>query len=173
MTIRQDCTYAGIGSRSTPLHVCYQMTELAQHLHDCGWTLRSGGADGADAAFEKGAGSRKEIFLATDDIPEEAFTIAAENHPRWQALAPYVKKLHARNAQQILGGTLNAPSKFVVCWTPDGVEINTTAKTGGTGQAIRIANAFDIPVYNLAIDGRFEQIKDICDCALMQYSDYY
>jgi len=171
MNIRQDCAYAGIGSRKTPQNIIYQMTDIAKGLAECGWILRSGGAVGADSAFEQGT-TNKEIFLATDEIPTEAFEIAELYHPTWGGLQPYVKKLHARNAQQILGKNLDCQVKFVVCWTPDGAETKTTRKTGGTGQAIRIANAYRIPVFNLANEGKLEQVKDFCDCALMQYSDY-
>ena len=175
MNIRQDCKYTGIGSRKTPQDIIFQMEDLAKHLCSCGWILRSGGAKGADQAFERGADAacrRKEIFLPTGEIPDEAYNIAAEHHPTWGGLPPYVKKLHARNAQQILGQNLELLSKFVVCWTPDGAETETTKETGGTGQAIRIANAYNVQVYNLANEGRFDEIKEICDCALMQYSDY-
>lgn len=171
MNIRQDCAYAGIGSRKTPQNILFQMTEVAEQLERCGWTLRSGGAKGADTAFEEGS-NKKEIFLATDEIPDLAFEIAAIYHPTWGGLKPYVKKLHARNAQQILGKNLDCEVKFVVCWTPDGAEKQTTKDTGGTGQAIRVANAHNIPVFNLANEGRLEQIKEVDECALMQYSDY-
>ena len=62
-------TYAGIGSRRTPDDVLEQMTQLAQELGKLGWTLRSGGADGADRAFQDGAeavGGRREILLPWD-----------------------------------------------------------------------------------------------------------
>lgn len=171
MNIRQDCAYAGIGSRKTPKNILDQMTALADQLAKCGWTLRSGGAKGADTAFEQGA-SKKDIFLPTGDIPDEAFEIAAKYHPTWGGLKSYVKRLHARNVQQILGANLECKVKFVVCWTPDGAETETTKETGGTGQAIRIANAYFVPVFNLANEGRMEQLKEVCDCVEMQYSDY-
>ena len=147
------------------------MTDIADHLSKCGWTLRSGGAKGADTAFENGA-SKKQIFLPTGEIPDEAYEIAAKHHPTWGGLPPFVRKLHARNVQQILGENLDCETKFVVCWTSDGSERTTTKETGGTGQAIRIANAYNIPVFNLFNEGRLEQVQDICDCMEMQYSDY-
>ena len=173
MNIRQDYAYAGIGSRKTPQNILYQMTQIAKGLSECSWILRSGGADGADKAFEAGA-TKKDIFLPTGDIPDLAFEIAELYHPCWNELrSEFVKRLHARNTQQILGATLDIPAKFVVCWTPCGTETaHTTKETGGTGQAIRIANAYRIPVFNLANEGRLEQVKEFCDCALMQYSDY-
>ena len=52
----------------------------------------------------------------------------------------------ARNICQVLGEDPTDPSgysKVVVCWTPKGGII------GGTGQALRIAKRYDIPVLNL------------------------
>jgi len=46
--------YTGIGSRKTPPEILKIMHTLAWHLADKGWTLRSGGAGGADNAFENG-----------------------------------------------------------------------------------------------------------------------
>ena len=43
----------------------------------------------------------------------------------------------------MLGPKLDAPSDFVLCWTEDG------EASGGTGQAMRIAAAHGVPVYNL------------------------
>jgi hypothetical protein len=51
---RQSRTYTGIGARRTPSDVLDLMHSLAMRLSG-GWVLRSGGADGADRAFEEGA----------------------------------------------------------------------------------------------------------------------
>ena len=48
-------TYAGIGSRATPVGVLQDMTVMAGWLARTGWNLASGGADGADTAFARGA----------------------------------------------------------------------------------------------------------------------
>lgn len=51
--------------------------------------------------------------------------------------------LQARNAMQLLGADLDRPADFIVAWTPD-------AKTvGGTGQALRMAADYGVPVRNL------------------------
>ena len=57
--------YAGIGSRETPKNKCRLMTKIAKILSGK-YTLRSGGADGADSAFEAGAGDNKQIFLPSN-----------------------------------------------------------------------------------------------------------
>jgi hypothetical protein len=62
------------------------------------------------------------------------------------------KSLMARNSHQVLGADLRSPVDFVVCWTPDSCESETTRApiTGGTGQAIALADRWGIPVVNLA-----------------------
>lgn len=48
-------SYAGIGSRETPASVLDLMSRIARKLGARGWTLRTGGAEGADLAFYAGA----------------------------------------------------------------------------------------------------------------------
>lgn len=144
--------YTGIGSRTTPEDICSFMTEIAKFLYAQRFILRSGHADGADIAFENGSGNLNEIWVPWPGfngsysrlIPcSLAFKVAEKFHPYWLNCSPAAKKLHARNVHQIAGVDLKTPSKFVVCWTSDGKD------SGGTGLAIRIANALKIPVYNL------------------------
>lgn len=149
--------YAGIGARATPLKILTDMETIAYYLHDAGYILRSGGADGADSAFEKHCGDRAEIFLPKNgfngkyadgkkyfvlSVPE-ARQIAATFHPAWQKCNETARNFHTRNVHQILGIDLLTPSKFVVCWTKDG------KASGGTGQALRIAKSKNIPIFNL------------------------
>lgn len=47
--------YTGIGSRSTPDNILCVMEDAGYRLARIGLTLRSGSADGADAAFQRGA----------------------------------------------------------------------------------------------------------------------
>lgn len=149
--------YAGIGSRETPEHIQILMTAIAKKLNSMGYILRSGGALGADQAFEFGATS-KQIFYANDvPLASEAFEYVDRYHPYAHSLKPYTRKLMARNTFQILGYNLKDPVNFVLCWTRDGAETETSSKTGGTGQAIRIAIAHDIKVFNLKNEDTLER----------------
>lgn len=161
--------YAGIGSRSTPFEVMRTISRLAGYLASRDWILRSGGADGADAAFEAGVPTpyktrggnvpktMKQIFLPWESfngnasnrfkVSKEALEIASHHHPNWAACDRAARLLHGRNVLQVLGPRLDNPSKCVICWTPGG------KGGGGTGQAIRIAIAHSIPVFDLAIYG--------------------
>lgn len=161
--IETSTAYAGVGSRIERNPPCERITKVAIRLQQLGFTLHSGAASGSDAAFEAGAGGAKRIFLpwrgfnhsnSQDfDLPDLALAarVAADHHPTWSGLSMGEKKLHARNAFQVLGADLNSPVRFVLCWTPDGVEHGgkTTRLTGGTGTAIRIATSFGIPVFNM------------------------
>lgn len=141
-------TYAGIGSRETPVPILQQMATIAEDLATLGYLLRSGGARGADQAFERGAARKKgsiESFKSVDATPE-AIALSARFHPGWAhvvAKGPYVVGLHGRNAMIVAGRDLKTPVAFVVCWTKDGRD------SGGTGQAIRIALGYNIRIYNL------------------------
>lgn len=157
--------YAGIGSRETPVHVLATMRAVAKHLAGLGWTLRSGGADGADSAFEDGArdvGGECEIWLpwpgfngrTSTLLPSpEAFTLASEHHPAWARLGRGPRALHARNGHQVLGRDLASPVDFIVCWTKDG------KRGGGTGQALRLAAAQGIAIFDLGTDDGLERLR--------------
>jgi len=164
--------YAGIGSRQTPAEIQRLMHDLAVTLAAQGWTLRSGGANGADQAFLSGAighhttrrrcvetflpwadyerdalrrlsfGSRSHVRL--EQAEPWAMKIAAQFHPNWEACGQAARKLHARNTHQILGAERESEmSKLVICWTKDG------QATGGTGQAMRVADAYGVEIRNL------------------------
>ena len=147
--------YAGIGSRETPEDIQNLFSRVASYLSGKGLVLRSGGAPGADQAFERGCDSQlgeKEIFLpwkgfegSTSALVVKegpAFEIAKEYHPSWDRLSRGAQLLQARNSHQVLGATLKQPASFVLCWTKGG------KGSGGTGQALRIATAFDIPIFD-------------------------
>ena len=144
--------YAGIGARVTPPDVLARMTNIATLLAMQGMVLRSGGARGADRAFEEGVdriNPRLRIrYIALNAERNPAwFNHARKYHPAWSKLSREHQQLHARNSAIMLNDGLNDPVAFVVCWTPGG------GVEGGTGQALRIAPDYSIPVFNLAIDG--------------------
>lgn len=129
------------------------MARTTRALEPHEFTLRSGGADGADLAFELGAltttpeiwipwngfNGSKSLLLPTP----EAFKMAATIHPVWHKLSDGAKRLHARNCHQVLGPNLMTPSSFVICWTDGGETI------GGTATAIKLALNNNVPVLNL------------------------
>lgn len=153
--------YAGIGSRFTPEDVQINMQWSAEVLASEGWLLRSGAADGADKAFERGcdiAGGRKEIWLpwkgfngskSTFVLPEfgerydRAIAIAASLHPAWDRCTTAAHRLHARNVLQILGSDFETLVHKVICWTLNG------AIVGGTATALKLARQHNVEIVNL------------------------
>jgi hypothetical protein len=146
--------FTGVGSRNTPNDILKLMARIALILCTDGWCLRSGGASGADSAFEQGCNhvnGHKEIFYANDATPE-AMAIAQSVHPAWQYCSEYARKLHGRNSFQVLGKDLSTPSIGLICWTPDACISHATRRrdTGGTGTAISIADNYGVTIANLA-----------------------
>lgn len=164
-------TYAGIGSRETPIIIKSQMSRCSAKLEKLGYCLYSGGAEGADTAFASGIVNRVVYlpwvgFGLTEGMvcaSDEAMELASYYHPNWDGLSQGGKKLMARNCHQILGEFLDSPVDFVLCWTPDGAETKTTSKTGGTGQAIRIAIDNKISVFNLKNEDTLVRLKTFLD----------
>lgn len=167
--------YAGIGSRKTPKHILDIMHHIAAYLASQGWILRSGGAPGADSAFEEGArieNGKTEIFLPWFNFrgsdselhprnypftPEER-EFAAQFHPAWHRCSPTARLLHQRNTRILLGiehlhGKQVTPVKFVIAWTENGM------LKGGTSQALRIAQALDIPIFNLGTPSNSQELE--------------
>lgn len=169
------CFYAGIGSRETPPYILVLMEEIAAKLYSqYNLILRSGGAGGADQAFQRGVeqcnryrgmeiyipwegfsdlksndilihalSSNEIICVQNKQILKESEEIVAKFHPYWNNLKQGARRLMARNTFQVLGSDLKTYSKFVIAWTKDGKD------TGGTGQALRIANFYGIKIENL------------------------
>jgi hypothetical protein len=149
--------YCGVGSRETPPLIIVMIRAISEYQFTHEYILRSGHARGADQAFEWGAGTKCEIYLPwgtfeadveIEGTPyfeptEAALEMAKKFHPAWDRLGQGGQKLHARNCHQVLGHDLQTPCKEVICWTKDGLT------QGGTAQAIRIADRYEIPVYNL------------------------
>lgn len=148
--------YTGVGSRKTPQDILRLMEKMGKRFAELGYILRSGGANGADSAFERGCdmgGGQKQIFLPWQGfnnsrseyfvVGSDAIEMAERYHAAPWALNHTTRLFHGRNCYQVLGPELAEPSSFIVCWTEDGEPV------GGTATAIRIGLDRDIPVFNL------------------------
>lgn len=159
--------YAGVGSRETPDEIMDLMTDIASILEQKGYILRSGGADGADIAFENGVDDPNNMqillpyegfngayssnvgYYHIDDITNPDYVAAynsLKHHPKGYKLSSGSKRMMIRNYFQVHGINNQPSSLFNICWTPNG------ATVGGTAQSIRLCNLANIPVYNLAVD---------------------
>lgn len=88
-----------------------------------------------------------------------AHDLAARFHPDWDGSSEKERRLRARDAHIVLGGQLADPVQAVICWTPDGGLDGADPATGGTGQALRIADAYGIAVLNLARPGHLRRAE--------------
>lgn len=164
--------YTGVGSRETPKDTLQIMFRIAKFLAKEGYTLRSGGADGADTAFELGA-VLQEIYLPWENFnnrvsrfyttPNLAYEIAARIHPNWSACSRGARALHARNICQVLGCKLETPADFLVCWC----KLDKKGEpSGGTRTAIKCAEENKVPVFNLFTNSEeefYEWYNKICN----------
>lgn len=169
--------YAGIGSKDLPEGYKHKFFALGRILALSGHTLRSGGAHGADLSFELGCDSamgKKEIFLPwkgfngspspfylEKKIPEVLVNIASKLYPRWSIASDGVRRLHARNVQQILGKEASNAgefSRFVVCYTRRDYE--DVQAVGGTLFGVKLAEMFGIPVFNFYREGEAEKFQE-------------
>lgn len=175
--------YTGIGSRACPDTILNLFTRIASSFNNYNWVLRSGGAQGADSAFEQGCFlNLREIFLPWNGFEgkyEKAgkynglgYKVAPQSKEReqmaieaWEARRPIpwdkltrgIKAMMLRNVNQILGADLKTPTKLVVCWTKNG-----DPTQGGTAQALYIAKKFNIPIINFGsgtIQDNIDKIK--------------
>ena len=167
--------YTGIGSRQTPDDILDEMRIIAAKMSERQYIVRSGGAAGADMAFEVGAGVNHEVYLPWDGFNghvtqhgehvnalklhnyNKARRIASIEHPYWTNLKESHKKLHTRNVYQVLGFDLETKSMCVMFWAKP---IGTTIE-GGTATAVSLARRQRIPTYNFYFQQDLDKIKRI------------
>lgn len=164
--------YTGIGSRQTPSEILNEFSSIAIRLARAGYILRSGGADGADLAFESGVDTfrctsgepitsikaLKEIYLpwkgfnsSNSDlfgVSPKTLEMAGKIHPAFHRCSRGGKLLHGRNIYQVLGMDLKSPSDFVIAYA----ETQNGEPKGGTRTAIMLARQWNIPVYNFYLE---------------------
>ena len=152
--------YAGIGSRKTPIEVLPQIEKIGSFLARNSYALRSGGAKGADQNFEKGCDlfqGKKEIFHPDDlFFPLHTWATDLASEVCWEypleKMKGYNIKLITRNMYQVFGLESSfeerKPVDFVVYWSL-GDPLMKGSESGGTRYAVRVANQYGIPTFNL------------------------
>lgn len=172
-----------VGSRETPAAEWTLGWRLSYKYIIFGYIIATGDAEGMDRAAREGALAAGAVEY-DHDHPErtpnanlyvwkakhctpDAMAISARFHSAWNALrkdgspvvSNFAKKLHGRNAFQVLGPNLITPSSVVICWTKDRCTTHKdrSIRTGGTGTAISIADHWNVPVVNLAKPEEFHK----------------
>lgn len=163
-TSRIAKAFTVIGSRETPddaMSVLSKVTNLLGFMK-----VRTGDASrGGDLAARRARNGVNIEIYSPNDISSNAYGNAEQAlgfvqrfHPNPSALTPYAQQLHARNTYQVLGSNLDSQSTFVLCYAP--LDENGVPQ-GGTAQAIRISNAYGIPVINLAVPAVQELLANV------------
>lgn len=162
--------YVGTGNREAPPEVIQKITAIAKELEAFGFTVRTGGKEGPEQAFEdavndkevhipwKGFANKQSQFAYTS---QHALELAQRYHPTWDGLKLPIQTFLAQNVRTILGKNLQSRAMFVIGWSEDGAETSKekTAKTGFFGHAIAIAEAMLLPVFNLQRPDAIDRIK--------------
>ena len=153
--------YAGIGSRETPQFYLNQMINIGRICGKRGLVLRSGGARGADQAFEKGCDmekGHKMIWRATwgELIKEEEWAKELASTVCWEYplkdMRSRTRNLIIRNMYQIFGERNTTPVDFCIYYNLDDPMIK--GSKGGTRYAVRVAKQSNIPCFNLRTEQR-------------------
>lgn len=171
----------GIGSRETPKAILDTMRKLCKKMVLQGYTLRSGGANGADAycaygwgdAYEENkgipsaeiyipwngfnelrAGQRNVVLVKDSKIIQQAHKILQKVHPAFDKLTRGPLALHTRNCFQVLGADLCTKSTMVIAYAKTDSNGNPL---GGTATAINIAKKEGIAVRNLYLEEDLEK----------------
>lgn len=171
--MKKELIYVGIGPRSAGEDVLEMAKDCGTALAEMGWTLRSGGAEGMDEAFERGcdkANGAKEIYIPSADfrkrfkdsdkvvhcLPKhiEAMRMLLDyvDVKAWESLATQVQMFLVRNVFALAGEKLDKPADCVITWNmyPD----------TGSAYLIGLAEAAEIPVFNLRLEGQQEALED-------------
>ena len=182
--------YAGVGSRATPREVLTGMSDVAHTLGNAGFALSTGGAHGADKAFEAGAlrtdapvtvhtpwpgyngyrpGRDPESDIdvihpkAGDAVRGLSFLhLARKHHPAWDRCRRGARALFLRNVA-ILAGALDNDGTMLPVRAVIAWNPNGSAhgrEAGGTGHTLRVAAELGIPVVNLSERTRPERNAD-------------
>lgn len=180
--------YTGVGSRETPDDIIKVMNQLGKKLADQGWVLRTGGAKGADQAFELGwvhhvqenkIFTKAEIFLPWNgyenhtrdamfgcnilpDLDDEGLCIVAEGIAASTHPNWSACKQGARKMHtRNVYQVLGRDLK-----TPSNMLVAWTKLTkkgdpmGGTATAIKLAQNHGIPCFNLNKPKDLEKIQN-------------
>lgn len=181
--------YTGIGSRSTPPKVIDLMREVAFTLAKDGWTLRSGGAQGADQAFEDGvinflndkdiSGSKSNACIY---IPWKGFKntdIHSDIYVNSDSISKEMKEFALQKASEIHPNwnacskgakTLHSRNIFQVVghlkkpvnskFVLFYAPISGDSITGGTRTAVEYAKSLDIECINLFTEEGIHRIEN-------------
>jgi hypothetical protein len=160
------------------------MRRLANHLREQGWVLRSGGAEGADEAFEQGVmddpeytENDLEIYLPWPGFCghqpsvcnivaprlqnwSQAVARASLIHPIWNELKRSHQLLHGRNIYQVYGLDLESPAAYIVYYARERADGEVDGGTRTAVMAARQAGVRELNLYRPAVLTKLTELLD-------------
>lgn len=171
--------YAGIGARETPKNICRKMFTAGRILWEAGFTLRSGGARGADTAFESGA----LVAANGKNSPDAVHGLHKDDGTNWDRIEIYLPYQRFNGHPSPRYGTTKDARQIAKQYHPRWSNLSCTGRDfmgrntyqilgtgldtpvsfvlcwtlggkpiGGTGQALRHAKDLGIPILNFGVD---------------------
>ncbi len=195
--------YTGIGSRDTPLDVQNAMFDIAYTLCEKGYRLRSGGARGADTAFQAGVeevvrehslDSMGSLGFADIYLPWKNYKRETENYLPWWDI-PYTYSPEAENLAKEVHPAWHKCSKGAKLmhqrnvyqvlghWPPEveksdfvlyyAKETKYGKVSGGTATAVNVARKYGIPTINMYFDRWGNKLATLLNEPILGYCPQY
>lgn len=158
--------------QETPPEVLEKIKNIATEIGKKEWVLRcladNVGSDVAKTNFD----GKKEMVVPWPDFGGEkgdyktqnpAKAIACRFQPGLSQMKPVIWTITGAQIHSVLGKDLKSHSKFLITWTPDGVERwqEKTSRTGRMGMGIAVASWSGIPVFNLYNPDAMERLTNL------------
>jgi hypothetical protein len=157
--------YVACGNRDMPAAILATIVGYIKQLDARGYTLRTGGREGPEDAYDRLPLIRKEThlpwkgFMDKDSkftyTSESARILAAKFHPSFDGVKPVIQTFLATDLRLIMGKELRSPALFLITWSEDGAESTSekTARTGNAAQFVSVASQLKIPIFNFGKPG--------------------
>lgn len=161
--------YAVVGNKEFPTDLIPKLTSIVKKLDSLGYTARTGSMKGLDVCVEEFT-TNVELQLPWKNFNNkeskntysspEILAIAKSLQPGFDELALPIKGFLAKNVRVLLGGKGISRAIFLLCHSEDGADSarQVTSRTASVGHAIKVADKFNIPVFNLKNDNVEEQL---------------
>ena len=161
--------YAVVGNKEFPTDLIPKLTSIVKKLDSLGYTARTGSMKGLDVCVEE-LTTNVELQLPWKNFNNkeskntysspEILAIAKSLQPGFDELALPIKGFLAKNVRVLLGGKGISRAIFLLCHSEDGADSarQVTSRTASVGHAIKVADKFNIPVFNLKNDNVEEQL---------------
>lgn len=161
--------YAVVGNKEFPTDLIPKLTSIVKKLDSLGYTARTGSMNGLDVCVEE-LTTNVELQLPWKNFNNkeskntysspEILAIAKSLQPGFDELALPIKGFLAKNVRVLLGGKGISRAIFLLCHSEDGADSarQVTSRTASVGHAIKVADKFNIPVFNLKNDNVEEQL---------------